>query len=152
MTEAIATDFLRGEKQGKPQQLRYLKHCVRKKITTLRENDLPAIMANKWARPLFQTAIGNNSGGAIDLNSASGQAPEAEIYPSKTNDLRARGQVRIKASASGADNRGFESRRARPIPSFSELSPLRAPSNSVTSLWIPVVEPIEPIASKTSGS
>ncbi len=122
MTEAIATDFLRGEKQGKPQQLRYLKHCVRKKITTLRENDLPAIMANKWARPLFQTAIGNNSGGAIDLNSASGQAPEAEIYPSRTNDLRARGQVRIKASASGADNRGFESRRARPIPSIFELS------------------------------
>lgn len=122
MTEAIATDFLRGEKQGKPQQLRYLKHCVRKKITTLRENDLPAIMANKWARPLFQTAIGNNSGGAIDLNSASGQAPEAEIYPSRTNDLRARGQVRIKASASGADNRGFESRRARPILSFSKDS------------------------------
>jgi hypothetical protein len=73
------------------------------KIRALQENDLPAIMANEWERPLFQIAIGNNSGGAIDFNSASGQAPEAEIYPSKTNGLRARGQVRIKASASGAD-------------------------------------------------
>ena len=113
MLSRVEAEFLRGEKQAKPQQLRYLKHCVRRKIKTLRENDLPAIMANEWARPLFQTAIGNNSGGAIDLNSASGLASRTEIYPSRTNDLRARGQVRIKASASGADNRGFESRRAR---------------------------------------
>ena len=113
MLSRVEAEFLRGEKQAKPQQLRYLKHCVRRKIKTLRENDLPAIMANEWARPLFQTAIGNNSGGAIDLNSASGLASRTEIYPSRTNDLRARGQVRIKASASGADNRGFKSRRAR---------------------------------------
>ena len=152
MLSRAETEFLRGEKQAKPQQLRYLKHCVRRKIRALKENDLPAIMANEWAEALFRDAIENNSGGAIEINSASDLAPRTEIYPSKTNDLRARGQVRIKASASGADNRGFESRRARPIPSFSELSPLRAPSNSVTSLWIPVVEPIEPIASKTSGS
>jgi hypothetical protein len=113
MLSRAETDFLRGEKQAKPQQLRYLKHCVKKKITALRENDLPAIMANEWAKDLFRDAIGTNGGGAIDFNSASGEAQEAEFYPSRTNDLRARGQVRIKASASGADNRGFESRRAR---------------------------------------
>jgi hypothetical protein len=102
MLSRAETEFLRGEKQAKPQQLRYLKHCVRRKIIALRESDLPAIMTNEWARPLFQTAIGNNSGGAIDFNSASGQASRTEFYPSRTNNLRARGQVRIKASASGA--------------------------------------------------
>ena len=125
MPSRAETDFLRGQKQAKPQQLRYLKHCVRRKIEALRENDLPAIMANEWARPLFQTAIENNSGGAVDFNSAPGEAQEAESYPSKTNDLRARGQVRIKASASGADKRGFESRRIY-INSGSELIVSRA--------------------------
>ena len=115
MLSRAEAEFLRGSKQAKPQQLRYLRHCVKRKITVFRENDLPAIMANDWARPLFQAAIGNNSGSVTDFNSASGPAPRTEIYPSRTNDLRARGQVRIKASASGADKRGFESRRARPI-------------------------------------
>jgi hypothetical protein len=113
MLSRAETEFLRGEKQAKPQQLRYLKHCVRRKIRAFSENDLPALLSSEWARPLFQTAIGNDSGGVIDFNSASDLASRTEIYPSRTNDLRARGQVRIKASASGADNRGFESRRAR---------------------------------------
>jgi hypothetical protein len=81
MLSKAETEFLRSEKQAKPQQLRYLKHCVRRKIRALKENDLPAIMANEWASPLFQATIGNNSGGAIDFNSASGQAPRTEIYP-----------------------------------------------------------------------
>jgi hypothetical protein len=117
MLSRAETEFLRGEKKVKPQQLRYLKHCVRRRIRTLKENDLPAIMANEWAKELFRDAIGNNSGGAIDFNSASSRTPETEIYPSRTNDLRARGQVRIKASASGAGERGFESRRARLVHS-----------------------------------
>jgi hypothetical protein len=103
MLSRAETDFLRGEKQAKPQQLRYLKHCVKMKIRALKENDLPTITANEWARTMFRDAIGSNSGGAIDFNSDSSQAPEAEIYPSRTNVLRARGQVRIKASASGAE-------------------------------------------------
>ena len=111
MLSRAETEFLRGVKQAKPQQLRYLKHCVRRKIRAFSEVDLPTILSSEWARPLFQTAIGNNSGGAVDFNSASGLASRAEIYPSKIDVLRARGQVRIKASASGVDKRGFESRR-----------------------------------------
>ena len=115
MLSKAEAEFLRGEKQAKPQQLRYLRHCVKRKIGVFSETDLPAILGNDWARSLFQAAIGNNSGGAIDLNDAPGLVPKTEIYPPKTDDPRARGQVRIKASASGADKRGFESRRARPI-------------------------------------
>ena len=47
MLSRAETEFLRGEKQAKPQQLRYLRHCVRRKIRALKENDLPAIMANE---------------------------------------------------------------------------------------------------------
>jgi len=69
MLSRAETDFLRGQKQAKPQQLRYLKHCVRRKISLFKENDLPAILGNDWARAMFQTAIGNNSTSAIDFNS-----------------------------------------------------------------------------------
>ena len=72
MLSKAETEFLRGQKQAKPQQLRYLRHCVKKKITVLRENDLPAIMANDWARGLFRGAIGNNSTTAIGFNSTPG--------------------------------------------------------------------------------
>ena len=115
MLSRAEAEFLRGSKQAKPQQLRYLKHCVKRKIRAFEESDLPAILGNDWARPMFQAAIGNNSTSAIDFNSVPGRAQEAMFYPSRTDALRARGQVRIKASASGADKRGFESRRARPI-------------------------------------
>jgi hypothetical protein len=32
MLSRAETDFLRGEKRAKPNQLRYLRHCVRRKI------------------------------------------------------------------------------------------------------------------------
>jgi len=86
------TEFLRGEKQAEPQQLRYLKHCVRRKIRALKENDLPVIMANDWANALFRDAIEANSG-AIETNSAV-KAPTSETQrfggPGRvrTGDLR----------------------------------------------------------------
>jgi hypothetical protein len=46
MLSRAETEFLRGVKQARPQQLRYLRHCVRKKVRVLRENDSPAIMAS----------------------------------------------------------------------------------------------------------
>ena len=61
MLSRAETEFLRGEKQAKPNQLRYLRHCVRRKIRAVRENDLPAIMANEWAKDLFRDAIEANS-------------------------------------------------------------------------------------------
>ena len=70
MLSRAETDFLKGEKQAKPNQLRYLRHCVKRKIRALRENDLPAIMANDWARAMFRNAIEANNGGAIESNSA----------------------------------------------------------------------------------
>jgi len=72
MLSRAETDFLKGEKQAKPQQLRYLRHCVRRKISLFKENDLPVILGNDWARLLFQAAIGNNSTSAIDFNSTPG--------------------------------------------------------------------------------
>ena len=123
MLRRAEAEFLRGSKQAKPQQLRYLKQGVRRKISLFKENDLSAILGNDWARVMFQAAIGNNSSSAIDFNSAPSQAQETTFYLSRTDELRARGQVRIKASASGADKRGFESRRARPSSSNSCLSP-----------------------------
>ena len=88
MLSKAETDFLRGEKQAKPQQLRYLRHCVRKKIRALRENDLPAIMANEWASALFRDAIEANSGHAIESNSALG------MPPSETHDSGGPGRIR----------------------------------------------------------
>jgi len=87
MLSRAEADFLRGEKQAKPQQLRYLKHCVKKKIRALRENDLPAIMANEWAKDLFRDAIGANSG-AIETNSA------VETNHSETHGFGGPGQFR----------------------------------------------------------
>jgi hypothetical protein len=66
MLSRAETEFLRGEKQAKPQQLRYLKHCVRKKIRAFEENDLPAIMANELASAMFRSAIEANNGCAIE--------------------------------------------------------------------------------------
>jgi hypothetical protein len=37
MLSTAETDFLRGEKQAEPNQLRYLRHCVRRKIKALGE-------------------------------------------------------------------------------------------------------------------
>jgi len=87
MLSRAETEFLRGEKQAKPQQLRYLKHCVRRKIKALRENDLPAIMANEWAKDLFRDAIEANSG-AIESNSA------LETHPTETHELGEPGRIR----------------------------------------------------------
>jgi len=78
MLSRAETEFLRGQKQAKPQQLRYLKHCVKKKMRALKENDLPAIMANGWARDLFRDAIEANSG-AIESDGA------METHPSETH-------------------------------------------------------------------
>jgi len=88
MLSKAETEFLRGQKQAKPQQLRYLRHCVKKKITVLRENDLPAIMANDWARGLFRGAIEANSGGAIESNSA------LETNHSETHGFGGPGRIR----------------------------------------------------------
>jgi hypothetical protein len=88
MLSRAEAEFLRGSKQAKPQQLRYLRHCVKKKITALKENDLPAIMANEWARTMFRDAIETNNGGAIESNSA------PEILPSETQDLSGPGRIR----------------------------------------------------------
>ena len=87
MLSRAETEFLRGEKQAKPQQLRYLKHCVRKKIRALKENDLPAIMANEWARAMFRDAIESNSG-AIESKSA------VETPPSGTHGFGGPGRIR----------------------------------------------------------
>ena len=88
MLSKAEAEFLRGSKQAKPQQLRYLRHCVKRKITALRENDLPAIMANDWAKDLFRDAIEANSGYAIESNSA------ARTHPSGTQDLSGPGRIR----------------------------------------------------------
>jgi len=37
MLSRVETDFLRGRKQAKPQHLRYLKHCIRRKIRAFSE-------------------------------------------------------------------------------------------------------------------
>ena len=87
MLSTAETDFLRGEKRAKPNQLRYLKHCVKKKIRALKENDLPAIMANDWARAMFRDAIEANSG-AIESNSASG------THPPETQGMSGPGRIR----------------------------------------------------------
>ncbi len=88
MLSRAETDFLRGEKQAKPNQLRYLRHCVRKKIGALGENDLPAIMASEWASAMFRSAIEANNGDAIESNSV------AETPPSETQDLSGPGRIR----------------------------------------------------------
>ena len=88
MLSRAETDFLRSEKQAKPNQLRYLRHCVKKKIIALGENDLPAIMANEWARALFRNAIEANNGCAIESNSAS------ETHHTETQDLSGPGRIR----------------------------------------------------------
>jgi len=67
--------------------LRYLKHRVRRKIKARRENDLPAIMANEWAKDLFRDAIEANSG-AIESNSA------LETHPTETHELGEPGRIR----------------------------------------------------------
>ena len=124
MLSKAEAEFLRGSKQAKPQQLRYLRHCVRKKIRALRENDLPAIMANGWARDLFKDAIEANSGYAIESNSA------GKTYPSETQDLSGPGRIRtgdlrrVRAQVTGSwchllpngprtDCRKYRQRRAR---------------------------------------
>ncbi len=88
MLSRAETDFLRGEKQAKPNQLRYLKHCVRKKIRALGENDLPAIMSNEWSSAMFRSAIEANGGYAIESNSA------LETPSSETQDLSGPGRIR----------------------------------------------------------
>jgi len=100
MLSEAETEFLRGEKQAKPQQLRYLRHCVKKKIKALRENDLPAIMANEWASVLFRDIIEANSG-AIETNSAlETLTPETQRMSGpgriRTGDLR-----RVRAQVTG---------------------------------------------------
>ena len=70
MLSRAETEFLRGEKQAKPNQRRYLRHCVKKKIEAFGRNDLPAIMANEWAKGLFQSVIGNNNGCVMESNNA----------------------------------------------------------------------------------
>jgi len=96
MLSRAEAEFLRGEKQAKPQQLRYLRHCVRRKISVFRENDLPAILGNDWARPLFQAAIGNNSTSAMDFNST--PSHKQVIVP---NDLHSvlKGQASTKKTS-----------------------------------------------------
>ena len=89
MLSRAETDFLRGEKQAKPNQLRYLRHCVKRKITALGEHDLPAIMTNDWASAMFRSAIEANNGAAIESNSAS------EAHPSETQDLSGPGRARL---------------------------------------------------------
>ena len=88
MLSRAEAEFLRGQKQAKPQQLRYLRHCVKRKIRALREDDLPAIMSNGWARDLFRDAIEANSGGAIESNSAT------KTHPSEAQDLSGPGRIR----------------------------------------------------------
>jgi len=96
MLSRAEADFLRGEKQAKPQQLRYLKHCVKKKIRAFEENDLPAILGNDWARVMFQAAIGNNSTSAIGFNSAQGH--KQVIVPDDLHNAL-KGQVSTKKTS-----------------------------------------------------
>ena len=89
MLSRAETDFLRGEKQAKPNQLRYLRHCVRRKIRALGDHDLPAIMANEWASAIFRSAIEGNNGHAIESNSA------VETPLSETQDLSGPGRMQL---------------------------------------------------------
>jgi len=93
MLSRAETDFLRGEKQAKPNQLSYLRHCVKRKIKALGENDLPAIMVNDWASAMFRDAIEANNGHAIESNSAS------EAHLSGTQDLVGRAGFEPATSA-----------------------------------------------------
>ena len=99
MLSRAETDFLRGEKQAKPNQLRYLKHCVRRKIRALRENDLPAIIANEWARDMFQAVIGNNNGCAIESSSASETLPLELKKSSGSGRIRTGDLRRVRAAS-----------------------------------------------------
>jgi hypothetical protein len=91
MLSRAETDFLRGETQAKPNQLRYLRHCVKRKIRALRENDSPAIMASEWASALFRSAIEANNGCITESNSAV-ETPSSEtgsVSPSpRANELQ----------------------------------------------------------------